>query len=147
MTVRQNHGFSYLEMLVVISVLMMVVAISVPFYQNTLTRVEEKNFFRLLEQDMLWLQSASITSIKKPKFVIFPDQNFYELFEGADKLIIRRSYPSSIKVTLETFKIPFYFSSSGVPSQPGTFTVSIGQQKFKVTFPFGKGRFYVTKQT
>ena len=126
---------------------MLIIFISIPFYKDTLTKIEEKNFFKQLEQDMLWMQSAEAVSNKTIKFVIFPDQYYYELIEGTDKLIKRRYYPSTIKVKLETFKIPFYFYPSGVPSQPGTFSVTIGQQKYKVTFPFGKGRFYVTKQT
>ncbi|WP_102027039.1 competence type IV pilus minor pilin ComGD [Salirhabdus sp. Marseille-P4669] len=143
----KDNGFTILEILIVLSIFLILIGVSVPLQSNSLQKLEDEKFLQAFEEDILLMQSAAITNGSLMKLTFFPQNHYYEIREGGfNHLIKRRSYSSRIKIDLGTFTLPFSFYPSGTPNQPGSFTFTTDYSKYKITFPFGKGRFYVTKQ-
>jgi competence protein ComGD len=136
-----------MEVLFVMSITITILSLTLPLQHKVIQHVEEKKFFEQLQTDMLFLQSATVTNYANYKFFLYPEDHRYEIRAAPyQKLILRREFPSYITILPDSFPIPFYFNRNGTPSKPSTFHVLINNKKYKVTFPFGKGRFYVTEQ-
>ncbi|WP_132370415.1 competence type IV pilus minor pilin ComGD [Melghiribacillus thermohalophilus] len=143
----RTGGFAMLETLLVISLLSIVVTLSLPFHQSLYQKWIADEFFRTFASDILLMQKLSTTSQIPYKLMIDPDSHSYEIRKGGygEEIIIHRRYNENIKIDLTTFRLPFSFHHTGTPLSPGSFYVQVKHDVFKVIFPFGKGRFYVTK--
>jgi competence protein ComGD len=144
----QNQGFTLIEILLVLAIFITILSVSVPLTLTVKESVEKKQFFSTLEEDVLYMQSLAITSSKKIYLYVYPYTDYYELrHAGLNNLFRRRVIPKHLTIRGGSFKNPFFFNSLGTPSKPGTFYVDTNDnQTYRVTFPFGRGRFYVTKQ-
>jgi competence protein ComGD len=144
----QNHGFTLVEILLVLAIFITILLVSVPLNLNVKESVEINQFFSTLEEDVLYMQSLAITSGKKLYLYVYPYAKYYELrYAGLNDLFRRRYIPKHITIRGGSFKNPFFFNSLGTPSNPGTFYVdTTDNQTYRITFPFGRGRFYVTEQ-
>ncbi|MBO8156109.1 MAG: hypothetical protein H0Z32_06610 [Bacillaceae bacterium] len=135
-----------LETLMALSMLTTLLVISLPLSDRILEKVEEEQFFKLFSSDILFMQKATTVSQTPYRLMIYPESNTYEIRKGGfGEVVIRRSYSKSIIIDTASFQFPFSFYPSGTPQSPGSFYVYTRNQGYKITFPFGKGRFYVTK--
>ncbi len=147
LTDTDDSGFTLLEMLLVITLFTTIMTITVPINERVKESIATRDFFETFESDMLFMQNLSITKQTPLKLNIFPHDHFYEIREGGlGKLLFKRHYSSTIHIVLGTFHMPFSFNVSGTPIQPGSFTIHIKNKTYKLTFPFGKGRYYVAEQ-
>ncbi|QHS22746.1 type II secretion system protein [Virgibacillus sp. MSP4-1] len=143
---QKEAGFTLIEMLVVLTIFMTLVFITAPVNTNVQKELKVQQFFSLFEQDVLWMQNQAITKNEIYRLHWHPDSHKYEIRQsGLGKLMVRRNYSSEIEVELKSFQLPFSFYPSGAPNQPGVLLIHTEEDTFQVTFPLGKGRFYVTK--
>ncbi|SET62112.1 competence protein ComGD [Salinibacillus kushneri] len=145
---QKKAGFTLIEMLIVLTIFMFLLLITAPLNSTIKNDLETQQFFSLFEQDILWMQNQSITNNEIYRLRFMPESHTYEIRQkGVGNLKIKREYSSFIDIELGTFQLPFSFYHSGTPNQPGSFYVHTQNETYVITFPFGKGRFYVTKQS
>lgn len=129
-----------LEMLLVLSVLMTVVAIAIPAYGNHEAKQEEQRFFGLLLHDIYFAQSESYRSDRAAMVVFRESSHSYEVVTDMLKPPIVRKLPASITLKKTSNLTEIYFGANGSVMKSGTmrFETSTGERTLVVYL--GKGR-------
>lgn len=127
-------------MLLVLTILMAVAAISIPGYQNLIVKKEEQRFFDVLQQDVYFAQSESYSLQKTSKLVFRETAGTYELFTNLRYGGLSRKLPDSVTLQKTSNLNEIYFNSNGSVVQSGTlrFLTSSGEKAMVVHL--GKGR-------
>lgn len=134
---KNDKGFTLLELLFVLLVLSVVSVIVLPSLFQTLAKQEAKHFFQLFESDAFLTQNKSLYTPTNDRILM--DRHHY-VISGDGKVLIR-NYPNDLDLTSE--KIRIRFSLSGTIVEPTTYRFISQSGIYKVIFPFGKGRFYL----
>ncbi|TFB23812.1 type II secretion system protein [Filobacillus milosensis] len=144
--VRNQKGYTLIEMLIVLMIVMMITTISIIFFKVDQPEDPVKQFLDSFEKDIFFMQQYSVTNQKSLSLIFNRSENYYYItdIQGNTKLIIRH-YNPQIKVDLYSFSVPFRYNTTGLPLNPGSFFVIYKNKAYKVIFPFGKGRFYVNE--
>ncbi|MRG86577.1 competence type IV pilus minor pilin ComGD [Salinibacillus xinjiangensis] len=143
-----QSGFTLVEMLIVLSLFMTIFVVTLPLNDDVYEKLEVRQFLDTLEMDILYMQNYTITYQSEVRLVFQPDNHSYHLIDTKRQVkLMERSYPRTIELNLNVFPTRFAFNLTGTLRTPGSFLVNTRAESYKVTFPFGKGRFYVTKQS
>ena len=127
-------------MLLVLTVLMAVVAISIPGYQNLIVKKEEQRFFDVLQQDVYFAQSQSYSLQKTAKIVFRETAGTYELFTDLQSVVLSRKLPDSVTLRKTSNLNEIYFNSNGSVVQSGTFRFGTSSGEKVVVVHLGRGR-------
>ncbi|WP_053219217.1 competence type IV pilus minor pilin ComGD [Virgibacillus senegalensis] len=139
----RNAGFTFIEVMFVLSITAFLMALGVMFPLQLLEKQERNDFFQLFESDLLFLQQKSMLSSERYTLYIDPEAHKYSIRTGGTaKILVSRKIPESWKIELRTLKMPISFNLKGTIKQPGTMVIDTGRKRYKVVFPFGKGRHY-----
>ncbi|MGK7377761.1 competence type IV pilus minor pilin ComGD [Planococcus sp. 1R117A] len=136
----KETGFTLIEMLLVLAVLMTVVGIAIPSYRTFEADKEEDRFFDLLLRDIYFAQSESYRT-QAPVMVVFREADHaYEVIWNLKKGLPPRKIPLSVKVKKTSNINGVYFTANGSVSSAGTiyFSTSTGDKSMIVHL--GKGR-------
>jgi competence protein ComGD len=143
---RNANGFTLIEMLLVLFIIMTIMTIS---YFHLRTSYEEKvikQFLELFQEDIWLAQGYAISHSQSIELSIFNDQSYYDLREsGFRKLVYKRSFDHELQLRPLTITNPIKFLPNGNINQPGTMYVMYDQQTYKVVFQLGRGRFHIEK--
>ena len=127
-------------MLLVLSVLMVIVAIAIPGYQNFSVKKEEQRFFDVLQQDVYYAQSQSY-SLQKPTKIVFRDaKKVYELFTDLQSVALSRKIPDSVTLQKTSTLDVIHFNLNGAIVQSGTFHFATSSGEKVMVVHLGKGR-------
>lgn len=111
-----------------------------PQQLSQLDKLNEQQFLETLEYDFLYLQTISREYNDKNTLIRFNNDG-YRILDGLTTLV-NREYPNGL--TVDTFgRRDFYFRSNGTFLQPRTIRINGKEAVYRLTFPFGKGRFYI----
>ncbi|MCP8616848.1 competence type IV pilus minor pilin ComGD [Salirhabdus salicampi] len=142
----RNKGYTALEVLLVLSTVLVLISITIPLTNTTKEKQDIEHFFRVFEMDILYMQAVAVSKGPQLALFLYPDEHKYEIRKGPFfEPYVTREYSHAIDISIGTFQNPFSFKRSGVPNKPGSFYVNIDNKRYRVTFPFGKGRFYVSQ--
>nr|WP_281258864.1 competence type IV pilus minor pilin ComGD [Planomicrobium soli] len=133
-------GFTLLEMLLVLAILMTVVAIAIPAYWKHEVRQEEQRFFRLLLHDIHYAQSESYRSQRAAMVVFRGTSQSYEVVTDIFQPAVTRKLPESVTIKRTSNLNEIYYGANGSVSRSGTlrFETSAGERVLVVYL--GKGR-------
>lgn len=139
-----QHGFTLLEVLFVLSIWSLLIFLSIPFIFSPIDSQTEKQFFQTLESDLLLIQSWSHGTTLNNGSITFNTESYTLRLLGEEDKIVTRDYPHGWRTDERTYKrISF---KDGTIRQPGTILLQSAEDDFKIIFPLGKGRGYVEKQ-
>lgn len=127
-------------MLLVLAILMTVVVIAIPSYQNYAIKKEEQRFFELLQQDIYFAQSQSY-SLKQTAQVIFREnKESYEVFTDVQAIALSRKMPATVYLKKNSNISGVYFSSVGTIIYSGTLRFATSGKERTITVYLGGGR-------
>lgn len=135
---RNMDGFTLMETLISLSILLLLLVITAPFIFQQFDRFQVKQFLHLFESDVLFAQNNAIGGVGRTS--VYFDQEYYIVLDGQYKLI-ERTYPKDVSVRATTRRITF--NASGNIIDPKTINIDHLEKRYQIVFPFGKGRFYV----
>lgn len=141
---QTERGFTLIETLFALSILS-VILLLIPKHQvEQINKLENQHFLGTLEMDVLYVQNKRSTQeISKSYILRFYPDNYSILFNYSTE--IRREYPPLF--SLDTpFPKDIEFSVGGVIKNPQSIFISFGEERYRIVFPFGKGRFYVEER-
>ncbi|WP_312092220.1 competence type IV pilus minor pilin ComGD [Niallia sp.] len=140
-----QRGFTLVEMLVAVSLLVVLSSLSVFLVTSQQTSLNEDYFITQLEADLYYAQAYAIANQQQLQVKIYTTINRYNI-RGDVKTgnIVDRYYDKEI-VFINESTLSFTINSSGNFSKFGTYEFRIGKQAYKLTIQIGKGRFYATK--
>ncbi|MGL3066498.1 competence type IV pilus minor pilin ComGD [Planococcus sp. SE5179] len=136
----KEQGFTLLEMLLVLAVLMAIVAISIPGYQNRMVQKEEQRFFEVLQQDVYFAQSQSYASKQTAKIIFREPKGSYEIFTDLQSVAVSRKLPATVTLKKTSNLNEIYFNSNGSVVQSGTFRFATNSGEKTVVVHLGRGR-------
>ncbi|WP_353048283.1 competence type IV pilus minor pilin ComGD [Planococcus sp. ISL-110] len=138
--VVKEQGFTLLEMLLVLVVLMAIVSVSIPGYQAFAVKKEEQRFFDVLQQDIYFAQSQSYSLGKTAKVVFRETKGTYEIFTDLQSVVSSRKLPDSVALKKTSNLNEIYFNSNGSVVQSGTFRFATSSGEKTLVVHLGRGR-------
>lgn len=140
---QTEQGFTLIEVLFALSVLACILLL-VPKYQTgQLEKTEQQQFLEMLDMDLLYLQSMSSLGAETRYHLTFHEDH-YKIIHGL-KIFIHRNYPAHVTIPSGGRK-EIRFNGKGLIIQPRTILIEMGEESYRLVFPFGKGRFYAEKR-
>ncbi|WP_411953438.1 competence type IV pilus minor pilin ComGD [Alkalibacillus sp. S2W] len=142
-----QKGFTLVETLIVLSIVLTVSLMSWTTIQSIQQKQLETHIFDTFEQDIFYLQQYSTFHQKDLRLLFYPDEQRYIIYNNPfDPPIISREFNKNISFRLSSIGSQIRFKPSGTIVNPGSLFVTIDSQEYRITFPFGKARYYVTKE-
>lgn len=143
MTEKKN-GFTLIELLIVLVAWSILILLVIPFDHNFLDQQQEEQFFKMFAYDVLYVQSISTTTKDYVRMNVQKEKYFIRIGNTKDK-VIERKVPKGWNIDYRTLSI-ISFDQSGRMNTPGSLLIYTNDTTYKITFPFGKGRFHVVEQ-
>lgn len=142
---QDNHeqGFSFLEILFVLSIISILLFLSQPLHISILENQHEKNFLKNLLSDVLYIQNMTVTKAEDAKIVFLDDHYRVQVNKN---IIHTRSYPSNLSKRKSNLGV-ISFNEHGTIVQPGTIRLSNDNTTYNIICPLGKGRCYIFENT
>ena len=127
-------------MLLVLLVLMAVVAIAIPGYQELVIKKEEQHFFEIFQQDIYFAQSQSLSLEKTVKIAFRETKRSYEVYTDIHILGQSRKLPESITLKKTSNLSEIKFNANGSVVQSGTLRFDTSSGEKTVVVHLGGGR-------
>lgn len=142
---RNNHGFTLIEVIFVLGVLSILLLLSAPIKVSILDNQTEEQFLTTFKNDLLYMQSISYLSPKSVGMNITADN--YTIIGGKEgTILLSRKIPAGWKFDLRIYKTGLIsFNRNGTIRQPGNIQLTTNKAVYRIVFPFGKGRCYIEK--
>lgn len=136
---NNNRGFTLIELLFVLLIVSIVSLLALPSMYNMYKDQQTKQFFSLLDSDILYVQNQAMAG-KRNCRVVFDNDSYSVLSE--DKLISQRSYPEHMRYrNVSTNRI--VFNDLGSARNVTTYLFYADHDMYQIVFPLGKGRHYI----
>ena len=146
MKVARNEGFTLIEMLLVLTAIGVLMAVSIPFLNSVAEQKTEMYIITQLRDDLLYAQQYAMahnTSVAVMFAENRPEYHIAEMKSG--KTILKRSLPGPWNFQLTTLTMPLIFLENGNINKAGSLLLKRKDRTYKIVFLLGKGRFYVQK--
>lgn len=145
-----QSGFTLIESIIVLSVFLLIASLSLYLIKPHYLLFEKERFISLFTSDIFYSQQYAISHQKRLFVYINQKENYYYILDKeTNKRIIDREISPTVKVeqgTLGKRDIEFDILPDGGTSKFGTFFFTVEQNRYKVVFQIGVGRFYVIKE-
>ncbi|WP_272941512.1 competence type IV pilus minor pilin ComGD [Planococcus donghaensis] len=135
-----EKGFTLLEMLLVLVVLVTISAISISGYRSFMVQKEEQRFFEILRQDIYFAQSQSYALNMTAKIIFRESKGTYEVFTDLQLVAVSRKLPQSIQLKKTSNLTEIYFNENGTVVQSGTLRFSTSRGEKTLVVHLGGGR-------
>ncbi|MDQ0351010.1 competence protein ComGD [Alkalibacillus filiformis] len=143
MRINNSNGFTLIEQLIVLSVILTILFFSWYNFHSINTNRTTQHVLDTFEQDIFYIQQHSLL-YQRRLTLLFTSSNSYIIYRSSlESPIIEREFGEDVQFQYETRRISF--TPRGTIVDPRTIYISINGQTYEVTFPFGKGRYYVTE--
>lgn len=143
--IKSEKGFTLAEALIVLAVVFLVISLSFILLKRHDQYVARHLFFSQLQADFIYAQHYALTN-QTPVFVNLVGINHtYYFTKKNGEHLIAREFDRNISLSEGTQKLYFYINSSGHLNSFGSIYISIGDERYRLTFLIGRGRFYVVK--
>lgn len=143
----KQHGFTLIEVLLVISIVTIMVAVTGVIQSRTHDKLQFERWYQQFDRDILFLQQQTMLTRTNDQFNIRPSTNSYEIRSSPlEAPSLQRDMPSEWEVSLLTLQMPLSFTRAGTIRNPGMFRIVTKHNRYDVYFPFGKGRSYFVKK-
>lgn len=142
-----EKGFTLIEALLVLSVFMILSAITAFPLKPQYEKAEIESFLVQFQADLYYAQQYAIVHQLETTVNIQADQHYYYIRARFDQpLLVRRVYSKNIDVIQQSQPLFFKFMPDGNINKFGTLGINCGSRIYRMTFLIGKGRFYVVEK-
>ncbi|WP_188206151.1 competence type IV pilus minor pilin ComGD [Alkalibacillus aidingensis] len=141
-----SKGFTLVEVLIVLSIVTTITYFSLNMFQEIQNKRTINQFFATFEQDIFYIQQYTLLNQSRLTLTFQPHSHGYRIYDNPlMPAHIVRQFDDTIIFHTTDLNHKIRFNTTGNISQPGSFEVIIHNQTYRITFPFGKGRYYVTQ--
>ena len=136
---RNNYGFTLLEVMFVLGIWSILILISAPLLFNSIETQQEKQFFATFQSDLMYIQNQSLGTDEKIQINL--KKTSYEIVVPGEKQTTQRTLPDGWSITSQTLT-NISFNPYGTIRKPGTMIITTNKREYHVIFRLGKGREY-----
>lgn len=146
MLLKENTGFTLIEVLLVMSMVSILTLITIPISLQTIEKQEEKQFLELFEYDLLYAQSLATTTTERVRIIFHQDS--YQVVKGeANSEVALRTIPDHVNVHTRLRHIIAFDRNGRIRNlQHGRMEIKSKYASYYVIFPLGKGRASIVQQ-
>lgn len=142
----ERNGFTLPETMFVLFLMVTLLSIATPIHSSTKEQLETKLFFDQFRQDVLLLQKLSMIGPSRYYMILAPSSLHYFIYNETEKKpVLMRNFPPRWSIDMMNMKSAIKFSTKGTIRTPRTFFIETNSSKYKVVFPFGKARCYISE--
>ncbi|WP_166462435.1 competence type IV pilus minor pilin ComGD [Psychrobacillus vulpis] len=138
MKLSQN-GFTFIEMLLVLSIVMVITSSVVFVTTSKLEEIEERRFFKQFHLDVQQLQSIAIGE-EKYTYLNFFDNGSKYVAKSANVKLFEYELPAGVRLSKNSNLKEIAFHPNGSIKEFGTLLFETTNGSKKVTFYIGRGR-------
>ncbi|MGI2326590.1 competence type IV pilus minor pilin ComGD [Planococcus sp. YIM B11945] len=136
----KERGFTLIEMVLVMAILMAVVGILIPTYRTFETEKEEQRFFQLLIHDIYFAQSESYRTQTAVAVKFREGASNYEVVQNLYAPLATRKLPKTVTVKKSSNITEIYFRSNGAIRSSGTIRFGTSKGERSLIVHLGNGR-------
>ena len=144
--VKNENGFTLIEMLMVLGCLTLMLTIVNTITANMFEIYEQKAFLNQLQKDIYYVQTYAIENKKYVTLRFRTDQNEYAAYSYTNNDLISTQKAESIKFKKAGNVLVTYTPAGNIQ---GPTTINLTDKKgktiYKLIFQLGRGRFYITE--
>lgn len=134
-------GFTLVEMLLVLLLVLVLSSLAISYGQKGIQEQEMTHFFNQLNSDVLLLQQYALKEKKKMDLEFNVNKNMYTLkYRDSQKIIYKRIMPKSMKIAAGSTLYRIGFNERGNASYVGKLTFFYFGGKKEVSVYLGTGR-------
>ncbi|MFA9559402.1 competence type IV pilus minor pilin ComGD [Evansella sp. AB-rgal1] len=142
----KDHGYTLLEILVVLFLLSIILLISIPNFTRSINNNDVNYFFEQLEKDLYSTQMKAISESLTLRFLFSNDTSKYTIVQGITPLE-ERQFPKGMIVEKGTLGLnDLRFLPVGTLSNSGSIFFYYKEDRYELIFQFVRGRFYIEKR-
>lgn len=127
-------------MLLVLVVLMVILAVTIPGYQALAIKKEEQHFFEILQQDVYYAQSQSLDLKQVVKIAFRETKRSYDIYMDTHIPGQTRKLPDSVTLKKTSNLTEIKFNANGSVLQSGTFYFGTSSGEKTMVVHLGGGR-------
>ena len=143
----RQAGFTLIEMLAVLSIFLVMAAVTTVFVRPQYLMFEKEQFYSQLKGDLLYAQQYAISRQQPVVVYLRPKESRYFIVQKSNnQRIVEREIPNTIQLGQGTLKNIFQFGHDGRIAQFGTIIFSVGGQNYEVHIQIGVGRIRIVKK-
>lgn len=135
-----NKGFTLLEVLIVLALLMAGLGIGLPVYNSISAQKEEKHFFELLRSDIYFAQSLAYGSDHAISVFFRPEFGRYEVGESLFSPLLIRKIPETVTFKKSSNLKEISYGARGSVFASGTLRFDTSSGEKTIVVHLGKGR-------
>jgi len=111
---KKQNGFTLIELIIVISIAMIVLAISVGSYRDSIARVKLRSSADGLVADIKYAQQLAITNPNEAQFcrIRFPDNKSYVIEDSTGKVFKTVDFPRVVSISSGPSQIIFLINGT-----------------------------------
>lgn len=136
---NNEDGFTLLELLIVLMIVSTVFLFVIPAMGKTVMKHNRDQFFEQLLSDIFYAQNQVLNREKAGIIHIYPDYYFFDLSD--EKRTVW--YPEDLRNEFRLTTISFL--TKGAIKNPDSYLFRTDNVRYRLTFPFGKGRGYIVE--
>ncbi|GEL06927.1 competence type IV pilus minor pilin ComGD [Salisediminibacterium halotolerans] len=142
---KNSRGVSLIEMMIVMLILSSLLLITVPVVSASAEEREFNQFVEQLEKDMYYYKMLARTEGRTVQMRFSGPKQTYGFYYGI-QLIERHTIPSNVHFRSGTIAMnDIYFYPTGTVRSSGTIFIERDDKRYRLTFQFRRGRFYVER--
>ncbi|RDW19191.1 DNA transport machinery protein [Oceanobacillus arenosus] len=137
-----TKGYTLLEMLMVLAIISIMLLLIVPINKSSIEKVQTTKFIELLEYDILLVQNFTTTKEELIRIRFYDER--YNILQGTNSVLATRKYPPGFQIDYRGDDT-IMFNNYGSMINPRTIAMRVGNKKYLLVFPLGKGRFHINE--
>lgn len=142
----KESGFSFVEMLLVLTIISVISIIIFTLGNNGFQKREHNHFYDLLIRDILYIQSMSLKNKEKTVIEFSEKNSLYQAkYRDSNKLIFQREMPQKLKILNNSTINRIGFNERGNASYVGKIIFDIDNNVKEVFVYLGAGRVYLNE--
>lgn len=145
MLIKGSQGFTLLEVLMAMGILLTLLLLITPVSFSTIEKKQENKFIETFAYDLLYTQSLATTTSERVRIIFSNDS--YKIVKGEkSSLVYQRNIPKHIKVHTRLRHIISFSRSGRIEDlNKGRIEIETKHSTYHVVFPLGKGRCSIVK--
>lgn len=141
-----DKGFTFLELLLVLSIVVILSSVILPFSEKRLRQITEEDALKQFYSAVRETQLYAITHGESVSLRFAGEGRIYMARDQADELIFQESFPEGMRLGEQTKLKILLFSSTGMLQQTGKMTIvtkTLGTKT--ISFQFERGRMIINE--
>ncbi|API90530.1 type II secretion system GspH family protein [Virgibacillus pantothenticus] len=138
---KQTNGFTLIEMLIVLSIMLIMLGLVLPPLSSHVNKINSNHVIDKLASDVMKIQHMHATTYGAVKIQLYHDK--YVVLNST-RIIQQVHLPEGFWFNQNANHF-IEFNKNGNIKRPRTFYLYSPTTRYKIIFPFGKGRFRVEK--